>query len=391
MGLILELQRRTPLGWLQLSHHKSRLLVALAGIAFADVLIFMQLGFQNALYDSNTRLNRTFLADIILISPQSRNMQNLATFSRRRLLQAADVPGVKSAEALYIGLVTWKNPQTRQKTTVQAIGFNPEQVALNLPEVNNQLDKIKLPETFLFDRAARGEYAQVFQQIDAGKLVTTEVDKRTISIGGVFKLGASFGADGTLVSSDENFLRLFPRRQAGSISLGLINIQPGYDTQQVATALKAYLKSEDVKVLTRAEYIKFEEDYWKKESPIGFIFSLGVSMGFMVGVIIVYQVLSTDVNAHMKEYATFKAMGYPNSYLLGVIFEEAIILAALGFIPGFIVPLGLYQLAANATNLPIYMTAMRAIIVFFLTIIMCTLSGAIATRRLQAADPADMF
>lgn len=391
MGLILELQRRTPLGWLQLSHHKSRLLVALAGIAFADVLIFMQLGFQNALYDSNTRLNRTFLGDIILISPQSRNMQNLATFSRRRLLQAADVPGVKSAEALYIGLVTWKNPQTRQKTTVQAIGFNPEQVALNIPEVNSQLDKIKLPETFLFDRAARGEYAQVFQQIDAGKLVTTEVDKRTITIGGVFKLGASFGADGTLVSSDENFLRLFPRRQAGSISLGLINIQPGYEPQQVAASLKAYLKSEDVKVLTRAEYIKFEEDYWKKESPIGFIFSLGVSMGFIVGVIIVYQVLSTDVNAHMKEYATFKAMGYGNSYLLSVIFEEAIILAALGFIPGFIVPLGLYQLAANATNLPIYMTAMRAIIVFFLTIIMCTLSGAIATQRLQAADPADMF
>ncbi|MGH1396685.1 MAG: ABC transporter permease DevC [Trichormus sp.] len=385
------IKRRTPLGWLQLSHHKSRLLVALAGIAFADVLIFMQLGFQNALYDSNTRLNRAFLADIILISPQSRNMQNLATFSRRRLLQAANVPGVKSAEAMYIGLVTWKNPQTRRKTTVQAIGFNPEQPALNIPEVNNQLDKIKLPDTFVFDRAARGEYEQVFQQIDAGKLVTTEVDKRTITIGGVFKLGASFGADGTLISSDENFLRLFPRRQAGSISLGLINIQPGYDKEQVATALRTHLKSEDIKVFTRAEYIQFEEDYWKKESPIGFIFSLGVSMGFMVGVIIVYQVLSTDVNAHMKEYATFKAMGYGNSYLLGVIFEEAIILAALGFIPGFILPLGLYSLAANATNLPIYMTASRAIIVFLLTMIMCSLSGAIATRKLQAADPADMF
>jgi putative ABC transport system permease protein len=148
---------------------------------------------------------------------------------------------------------------------------------------------------------------------------------------------------------------------------------------------------EDVKVLTRAEYIKFEEDYWKKESPIGFIFSLGVSMGFMVGVIIVYQVLSTDVNAHIREYATFKAMGYGNSYLLGVIFEEALILAVLGFIPGFIVPLGLYQLAANATNLPIYMTVVRALIVLLLTLIMCTLSGTIATRRLQSADPADMF
>lgn len=391
IGLIQELQRRTPLGWLQLSHHKSRLLVAVAGIAFADVLIFMQLGFQNALYDSNTRLNRAFIGDIILISPQSRNMQNLATFSRRRLLQAADVPGVKSAAPLYIGSITWKNPQTRRKTTIQALGFNVDQPVLNIPEVNSQIDKIKLPYTFIFDRVARGDYEEVFQEIDGGKAVTTEVDRRTITISGLFKLGASFGADGNLISSDENFLRLFPRRQAGSINLGLIQVQPGYEPQQVAQNLQTYLNSNDVKVLTRDQYIEFEEAYWRKESPIGFIFGLGVSMGFIVGVIIVYQVLSTDVNAHLKEYATFKAMGYHNSYLLGVIFEEALILATLGFIPGLIVPLGLYDLAAKATNLPIYMTLARAITVFILTVIMCTISGAIATQKLQSADPADMF
>lgn len=390
MKFIQELQRRTPLGWLQLSHHKSRLLVALSGIAFADVLMFMQLGFQNALYDSNTRLNRAVLADIVLISPQSRNTQNLATFTRRRLLQAEDVPGVKSAEAMYVGLITWKNPQTRRKTSIQAIGFNPEQPALNIPGVNNQLDKIKLPDHFLFDRMARGEYQKVFRKIDAGQTVTTEVERHTISISGTFVLGASFGADGTLVSSDENFLRLFPRRQSGSIDLGLITLQPGYDPKQVAEALKSHLPN-DVKVFTRAEYIKFEEDYWKSSSPIGFIFSLGVAMGFIVGVIIVYQVLSTDVNAHIKEYATFKAMGYGNSYLLGVIFEEAVILAFLGFIPGFIIPLGLYQVAANATNLPLYMTVVRSILVLLLTLIMCMISGTIATRRLQSADPADMF
>jgi putative ABC transport system permease protein len=392
MELIKELQRRTPLGWLQLSHHKNRLFVALAGIAFADVLMFMQLGFQNALYDSNTTLNRALLAEIILMNPQSRNMQSMSTFSRRRLFQAADVSGVQSVTAMYIGSVSWKNPQTRRKTTVQAIGVTPEQPVLDLPEVNAQLDKIKLPNFFIFDREARGQYQEVFQQIDASKNVSTEVYKRTITISGTFKLGASFGADGTLISSDENFLRLFPRRQAGSISLGLINIQPGYDSQQVAAALKLHLENnQDVKVLTREEFIKFEEDYWKSSSPIGFIFGLGVSMGFIVGVIIVYQVLSTDVNAHLKEYATFKAMGYRNLYLLGVIFEEAVILALLGFIPGFIVPLGLYRLARNATNLPIYMTLIRAMFVLFLTIAMCTISGIIATQKLQSADPADMF
>jgi len=110
-----------------------------------------------------------------------------------------------------------------------------------------------------------------------------------------------------------------------------------------------------------------------------------------VGVILVYQVLSTDVNTHLKEYATLKAIGYANLYLLIVVFEEAVILAMLGYIPGTAVSLVLYYLTCNATNLPMYMTAMRGLEVLILTIIMCGISGAIATRKLQSADPADMF
>jgi putative ABC transport system permease protein len=385
-----QIQRRTPLGWMQLSHEKGRLAVALAGIAFADVLMFMQMGFQAALYDSNTRLNRALQADIILVSPQARNMQNLYTFSRRRLYQAMAVPGVASAEPFYASTITWKNPQTQHNATVQLIGFNPDHSAVSLAEVNQQLAQIILPDTVIFDRGSRGTYQNVIAAVSQQRPVTTEMERRTITIGGLFTLGASFGADGTLITSDQNFLRLFPRRQAGSISLGLVDVEPGADPQAVTAALKAYLP-DDVLVMTHPEFIIFEENYWKNGSPIGFIFGLGAAMAFVVGVVIVYQVLSTDVNAHLREYATFKAMGYPNSYLLGIVFEEAIILALLGFIPGVILPIGLYSLAAKATALPIYMTLARAITVLILTIIMCSLSGAIATRKLQAADPADMF
>lgn len=390
IGFIQQFQRRTSLGWLQLSREKSRLLVALSGIAFADVLMFMQLGFQAALYDSNTKLSRALNADIVLVSPQARNTQNLSTFSRRRLYQAMDVPGVKSAEAFYSNIITWKHPDTRKEASIQVIAFNPDKTVLNLPEVNQQLDRIKLPDVVLFDRNSRGDYQNAIAQIEQGKIVTTEVERRTITIAGLFSLGASFGADGILVTSDQTFLRLFPRRQAASANLGLIQLQPGSNPQQIATALKSHLPN-DVRVLTHEEYIEFEESYWKTESPIGFIFGLGTGMAFVVGVVIVYQVLSTDVNSHMKEYATFKAMGYRNQYLLAVVFEEAIILAFLGFIPGLVLPIGLYHLAANATALPIYMKFSRAVVVLILTIVMCSISGAIATRRLQAADPADMF
>ncbi|KJH71184.1 ABC transporter permease DevC [Aliterella atlantica] len=384
------IKRRTPLGWLQLSHERGRLLVALSGIAFADILMFMQLGFQNALYDSNTRLNRSLQTDIVLLSPQARNMQNLYTFSRRRLYQAMDIAGVKDAEPFYANTIVWKNPITRRQSTVQLIGFNPDRSALNLPEVDRQLNKLKLPDTVIFDRASRGDYQATISAVTQDRTVTTEVERRTIAVAGLFTLGASFGADGTLITSDQNFLLMFPRREAASISLGLVYLTPGADDEQVVKAMRSHLPN-DVRVMTHAEFIEFEENYWKSESPIGFIFGLGTAMAFVVGVVIVYQVLSTDVNAHLKEYATFKAMGYNNAYLLSVVFEEAIILAILGFIPGAILPVGLYALAAKATALPLYMTALRAIIVLMLTLIMCGMSGAIATRKLQAADPADMF
>ncbi|WP_292830340.1 ABC transporter permease DevC [Nostoc sp. JL33] len=250
---------------------------------------------------------------------------------------------------------------------------------------------VKLADTVLFDRASRGDYKEAIAQVGQGKPVTTEIDRRTITISGLFSIGASFAADGNLITSDQNFLRLFPKREASSVSLGLVQLEAGYDPKQVKAALESHLVDNDVKVLTKAEFIEFETDYWKKNTAIGFIFSLGVGMGFMVGVIIVYQVLSTDVNSHMKEYATFKAMRYNNLYLLGVVFEEAIILAVLGFIPGAIAPLGLYYLTRNATNLPLYMTVARALTVLTLTMIMCIISSAIATRKLQSADPADMF
>ncbi|MCC3404018.1 MAG: FtsX-like permease family protein [Microcoleus sp. PH2017_10_PVI_O_A] len=393
IGLIKPLQQlrnRTPLGWLQLSHDKGRMAVAVAGIAFADVLMFMQLGFQNALYSSNTRLHQTLQTDLVLMNPQGRNLLNLSSFPRRRLYQAMNVHGVKSADPLYVKIANWKNPETRQETSIMVLGFNPDRPAFDLPEVNKNLNLIKLPDTVLFDRASRGDYQGSIAQINQGQSVKTEIDRRTIAIGGLFTVGASFAADGALITSDQNYLRLFPRQDSASVNAGLIQLQPGADSLQVQQVLKAYLPS-DVKVLTKQEFIELEKNYWAKNTAIGFVFNLGVAMGFVVGVIIVYQVLSTDVSDHMAEYATFKAMGYRNIYLLGIVFEEAIILSVLGFLPGVGVSVALYHVTRQATNLPLYMTIGRALAVLILNMVMCSISGAIATRKLQAADPADIF
>lgn len=384
------LNRKIPLSWLQLTREKPRLLVALAGIAFADILMFMQLGFQAALYDSTTRLHKSLRADLVLISPQGRNLMNMATFPRRRLYQAQSLAEVESANALYINIADWKNPQTRHKTGILVVGFDPEKSAFDLPGVNENLDTIKLPDAVLFDRSSRGDYKATVAQVDQGKTISTEVGDRKINISGLFSIGASFGADGSLITSDLNFLRIFPRRNPETISVGLITLQPGTDPRLTADAMQKILPN-DVKVLTKQEFLTFERDYWQKNTAIGFIFSLGTMMGFIVGVIIVYQILYTDVADHIAEYATLKAMGYKNFYLLAVVFQEALILSILGYIPGIGLSTVLYALTRNATNLPLFMASLRAMQVLIMTMVMCVISGAIAMRKLQAADPADIF
>jgi putative ABC transport system permease protein len=381
---------KIPLAWRQLSREKNRLLIGMAGIIFADVLMFMQLGFQSALYDSNTRLHRSLRADLVLISPKARNLIITSTFPRQRLYQAMSFEGVESGDALYLDFARLKHPQNHQIDTILTLGFNPEKTVFNLPEVHQNLEKIKLSDTLLFDRDTRGDYKETIAKVEQGKTVFTEIEERKVEINGLFRVGSSFAADGHLITSDQNFLRLFPRRTASEVSVGLITLKRGIEQKHMAAALQANLPN-DVKVFTLEDFVEFEKNYWASSTPIGFIFALGATLGFVVGMVIVYQILYSDVTDHLPEYATLKAMGFRDIYLLGVVFQEALILAILGYVPGCAIAIGLYTLTRNATSLPLYMPIIRAAIVFILTILMCSISGMIAMRKIKAADPAEVF
>lgn len=383
--------KKIPLAWLQLTREKPRLLIALSGIAFADILMFMQLGFREALFNSNVRMHDSLAADIVLINPQSDALLSMEPFSQRRLYQALGLQSVKSVHPIYLDFTSWKNPQTRKLRNIQVIGINPEDRLFALPGVQEKIDQVKLPDVVLFDRGSRPEFGDITTDFNQGKVVTTEVSGRRIKVGGIFELGASFGADGNIITSDRNFLEIFAdKRQRGLIDIGLIKLEPGADPEIVKEQLKNYL-AKDIKILTKQEYVDFEKAYWSSSTPIGFIFTLGTIIGFIVGTVIVYQILYSEVSDHLPEYATLKAMGYTQKYLLLIVFQEALILAILGYIPGFGFAMFQYAMAKNATLLPIAMTARRAITVVILTIIMCCVSGAIAVRKLQAADPADIF
>lgn len=384
------MKRQIPLAWLQLIRQKGRFFVALAGIGFADILMLMQLGFQNALLDSNTRPHQLLQADLVLISLEAQNLGSLDAFPRRRLFQARNLPEVKTADPLYVRLGVWRNPQTKVESSILVLGFNPTKPAFNLPEINQTLNLIQYPDTLLFDRGSKGEYEDMIAQIAQGNSVSTELQGRKVTLQGLYQIGSSFVADGSVITSDQNFLRIFAEQQASEVNVGLITLKLESDLNAVAAKLRTQLPN-DVEVLTRQEFIEFERNYWQRNTTIGFVFSFGVVMGFVVGVIIVYQILYSDVTDHLAEYATLKAMGYHNLYLLGVVFQEAMILAVLGYLPGCLASVGLYQLTRNATSLPLFMTLERVLQVLGVTLVMCMVSGAVAIRKLRSADPADIF
>ena len=384
---------KIPVAWKQLTKQRTKTLIAIAGIAFADVLMFMQLGIWEALFNSAVELHSSLNGEIVLISGRYKSLISLDPFSERRLRQAEGFEGVESTSPIYLNFVQWKNPQNKDIWNIFAIGFNPEDKVLNMPEVIENQEKLHLPDSVLFDRGSRNEFGPVpalLEQAVTGDL-TTEVENRSVSVEGLFKMGTSFGINGNIITSDINFLRILnKKRQKGLIDIGLIKLSSDANVQEVISNLRANLP-DDVRVLSKEEFITQEKNFWNTSTPVGFTFALGAVIGFIVGSVIVYQILYSDVSDHLSEYATLKAIGFKDRYLLLVVFQEALILAAIGFIPGIAIALGFYATMKQATLLPIVMTPGRAIFIFILTGVMCSISAAIAVRKLQSADPADIF
>ena len=386
------IQKKQPLflSWLQLRKERARLIVAIAGISFADVLMFLQMGFRGALFSSAVEFHNSLNGEIVMLSGRSRSLISLDRFTERRLYQAAGVKGVKSVSPIYLNAIQWRNPENKEVWDIYAIGINPEHQVMNVPGVETNRKKLREPDTVLFNLGSRREFGAIAQQFEAGKSVTTEINERQVQVRGLFKLSPTFGINAYLVTSDVNFLRMANFRQSGLIDVGVIKLKPGVNVQAVLAEMRSRLPN-DVKVMTREDYAKAEVAFWNASTPVGYTFDLGVVIAFIVGAVIVYQILYSDVTDHLPEYATLKAMGFRDRYLLIVVFQESLILAALGFIPGTLIALGIYRITNIATMLPMAMDLGRIVFVFILTAIMSSSSAAIAVRKLQTADPADIF
>ena len=378
------------LAWRQLRAERARLFSAIAGVMFACVLVFMQLGFRSALFASATALPQALRGELFLVHPLTTAMFRPETFPRVRAYQTLAIPEVTVAVPVYMTQAIWRNPVNGSHRAIQLIGFDTEAGAVSFPGLAELIPALKRPDTIAFDWKSRPEFGPVPALLAEHGPLKVQIANREVEIVGTVALGASFGADGNAVMSETNFRRLAKDRQIGDIDLVALRLHTGADPVSVQKRLTALLPP-DVRVVTHDELVAWERNYWETATPIGFIFAFGSLMGLIVGMVIVYQILFADVASHLAEYATLKAMGFSAGYLRLVVMGASAILAGLGFVPGMLASAGLYDVVAKATLLPLRMEADRGVLVLALIFGMCAAAGLLAIRKLRDADPADMF
>jgi putative ABC transport system permease protein len=402
-----KLRPQPPLAWAQLSHQKVRLLVATTGVCFANILMFTQIGLLAMLTDGTTKLHESLGGDLFLVSSFSPSLLFRISFPRAYLYQASAVEGVDAIAPLYLDRANWVDPAQLTPDSipsakpqapkrrgffgneVRVIAVNPMQPVFNLPEINRQLAKLRTPDAVLFDRLSQASLGEIPALLRDRSEVMTLMENRRVYVVGLFNMGSTLNDKGNVIISDWDYARRYGEESLEEVRLGVISLEKGADIYTVRQRLQASLP-DDVSIVTREELIEKEGEFYGSQ-PEGVILKFGTIVGFVVGIIVIYQVLYTDISEHLSEYATLRAMGYSDLSLLLVVLGEALILGVMGFIPSYFASLGIYQLLVTLTRIPLVMKTSVVINVFVLTTVMCAVSGAIATRKLRSADPADVF
>lgn len=383
--------QRTPIAWLSLTHRKSRLVAAVGGVAFASVLMFVEMGFRYGLFDSQTYPVRMLNADLIILHKQKEAVVPQLPFPRRRLAEAAAIPDVQAVYPLYIEEYrsSWKNSTDGHDYPILTYGFDPDDPVFLLPDVLRQSEALKEPDTALIDAESRDFYGKI------GVNRTGEIHNRAIRIVGVFRLGSDFRDDGNLIVSDRTFENAFgnpadPAARRSQVEYGLLKVRPGANVEKVRKAVLQAMP-EDVNVITKDELIEAVQRYWNSSKPVGVVFGLGMVVGFFIGVAICYQILYTDILDNLPQYATLKAIGYHNRDIVLLVMRKAFYLGSMGFVVGLICSAGLYAALHGYARIRMDLTIGRTLVVLVSTIAMCLASAGIALRKVIETDPAEVF
>jgi len=374
--------QKIPLAWKIVTSNKGRLALSLAGIAFSVVTMFLELGFFNGFNDSQVNLVTLFQAELVLMHKHKYNIMRGDTFHKAILYQTSVLEEIKEVIPIYEGTLRLRNEKKNMAYRIGALAFPVNTHPFKIPGLKKYQKALTKRNTMLYDSRSRAIYGEIREGMEI------ELSGRKYRVGGLIKLGPNFTRNGWVIMSDMNWLSI--SRRPNMLSFGLIQVRPGTDLEVLKRKISS-LCPEYVDVMTPEEVIKRDTHFWTTATPFGIVFGTGLIIGFVIGIMICYQILFNEIADNMPQYATLKAVGFSNAYLVGVVMKIAILYSILGFFPGLFGGWILYKIIEYFTRINMFLTFGRVILIFILAVLMCGLSGLLALRKVIKADPAEVF
>lgn len=379
-GLVLACGR---IAWANLMQRRVRTLVATSGIAFAVFLMFLQIGFLDSVRRASTQIFELFDFDLALVAREYQFLYTVPAFDRIRLTQLATSDAVTGTFSLNVATARWLTPKSKRPSSLLLLGIDDKPGFVRRPAIRRGLATLDDDRMILAD---------VYSSPDYGSLAPGakgRIDKRDVTVAGQYALGPFFYADGSAIVLNGAFARL-AERPSRQINYGLVKLRPGADAAATARAIAARLP-DDVAVLTKDELIAQEQGYFVRVKPIGIMFRVGVLIALAVGVVVLFQVLSTEINNRLREYATLKAVGFGSGFVYGLGIVLTAVFAVFGYLPALALSQLVFARIRAASHLPIELTPSLLWSVAGLTLAMSLLSGLITLHRVRRADPAELF
>ncbi len=370
------------LAWKILLDDKARFATTVSGVAFAVALVYVQVGlFVGLLASASITIDRTD-ADLWVTAHNTPNVDLSNAFPETYVGRVRSVPGVDRADNLIVWFATVALPGGAKESVI--LYALRDFARWNLPWKVLEGDPEDLrrgPYVFLDESATRrfGTFAVGDHREFSGhrlKIIGRTEEARSFTTSPIAFL------DYRLAQT------LAPDELEKRTTYILVKLEPGADPSSVAAEIRRRLPYYDVH--TRAEWSKLSRDYWVESTGLGLTMFLTVSLGCLVGVIVVAQTLYTSTTEHLGEFATVKAIGGRDRTIYGVILEQASIAACLGYAMGTAATLALVPVLAKI-DMPLVVRADQAALIFAGTLGLCLLASAWSFRRISNIDPAIVF
>jgi putative ABC transport system permease protein len=404
-----------------------RFLVAQAGIIFAVSLVTIQLGILRGFTQSTTLLIDQSTADIWISSDEILHFELTQSIPAERLIQAQAIDGVARAEAIALYGGRWRSPDGKIAPS-RIIGYNPDGQLFRLWEmIDGDQQTLQQPQTVVIDEAnlstlevevvgdeasinsiavqlvgiTRGTHSIVSSQF----LFMSLENAKVYAAGGLTStVRCTPDADGSVscttvfervqgsLSEDDDILseiELEPINIADPISYVLIQAEPGQDIAELQQRLETAMP--DIRAHTREGLSDLTRHHWQNSTGVGFILGLGATVGVVVGIVVVGQILYSSVSDHLREFGTLKAMGASDWVIYGIIVEQALWMAVLGYLPSMALCLALGAWTFATQGIIILITPLMGVGILGLTVVMCVGSAMFAIQKVTRVDPAIVF